>query len=150
MNHGRGAAEGTFRRVVRADLKTAAAHQALSRIILKGAVALFQSRSFSESQTCISFSRAKFFPIYAKVADDGEFGKGRQFYFSFLHDIAEEEGACQTGKAVDEHGAGAAFLFLTAGGVIDFSVSFPSAVRSGVRVFSSDKKSATVSLPSPV
>lgn len=41
MNHGRGAAEGAFRRVVRADLKTAAAHQALSRIILKGAVALF-------------------------------------------------------------------------------------------------------------
>lgn len=62
MNHGRGAAEGAFRRVVRADLKTAAAHQALSRIILKGAVALFQSRSFSESQTCISFSRAKIFP----------------------------------------------------------------------------------------
>ena len=65
-----------------------------------------------------------FFPIYAKIADDGEFGKGRQFYFSFLHDIAEEEGACQTGKAVDEHGAGAAFLFLTAGGVIDFFCFF--------------------------
>lgn len=120
MDHGRGAAEGAFRRVVRADLKTAAAHQALSRIILKGAVALFQSRSFQKARPAFLSAGQKFFPIYAKVADDGEFGKGRQFYFSFLHDIAEEEGACQTGKAVDEHGAGAAFLFLTAGGVIDF------------------------------
>ena len=50
----------------------------------------------------------------------GNLERGASFYFSFLHDIAEEEGACQTGKAVDEHGAGAAFLFLTAGGVIDF------------------------------
>lgn len=125
MNHGRGAAEGAFRRVVRADLKTAAAHQALSRIILKGAVALFRIAVFFRKPDLHFFQPGKnFFPIYAKVADDGEFGKGRQFYFSFLHDIAEEEGACQTGKSVDEHGAGAAFLFLTAGGVIDFFCFF--------------------------
>ena len=101
MNHRRGAAEGAFRRVVRADLKTAAAHQALSRIILKGAVALFRIAVFFRKPDLHFFQPGKnFFPIYAKVADDGEFGKGRQFYFSFLHDIAEEEGACQTGKSV--------------------------------------------------
>ena len=63
MNHGRGAAEGAFRRVVRADLKTAAAHQALSRIILKGAVALFPvTVFFQKARPAFLSAGQKFFP----------------------------------------------------------------------------------------
>ena len=61
MDHGRGTAEGAFRRVVRADLKTAAAHQALSRIILKGAVALFRGL-FQKASPAFLSAGQKFFP----------------------------------------------------------------------------------------